>query len=68
MPARLKPCPFCGNEATLIGESLPVGIDLRIECATCNTSFFDRFETDPDAYQKIVDQWNHRPEPDHHPG
>ncbi|CAM3772319.1 hypothetical protein VVYB158_13220 [Vibrio vulnificus CladeA-yb158] len=51
---KLKPCPFCGGEAELIGDQYPY-----IECSSCRVSFSSNHEYEYD-HQSAADRWNER--------
>lgn len=56
-PPKLRVCPFCGNEAYIIGLFVPYDDDeaneYEIGCESCNIHFNMLWE-----YDDIVDLWN----------
>lgn len=55
----LKPCPFCGGEAYIMGMFVPTEDDeinaYAVGCEECDISFQDTWE-----YDDIVKKWNER--------
>lgn len=55
---KLKPCPFCGKQPTLIHPEYP-GEDYVIGCYECCCGFSYERARDPDK-QKVIAAWNRR--------
>lgn len=67
MSDELKPCPFCGGEATPIVGQQPNSGDLSysVACVQCNTAIFRANTKAWNPYKSIkeaVDAWNWRVE------
>lgn len=55
----LRPCPFCGAEATLSGDDHPVWKLARVSCSRCGTGGPGHFHN----REAAVLAWNNRPLP-----
>lgn len=50
-PESLKPCPFCGGEAKLLGKTMS---PWRVRCEKCGTS------TITESKKYVITRWNNR--------
>lgn len=63
--SELKPCPFCGGEATI--EEIPGNPDSNdaycwtAGCKECNIGWYEETKT------KAIEKWNRRAEPENNP-
>lgn len=67
--AKLKPCPFCGEEAKLqtsISSSIPKRATAICYCEYCgsSTKWFKDFERDGTFIDKAIEAWNRRVDDD----
>lgn len=70
MAKRIKPCPFCGEGASIKFQTLVGGMSYWVECNSCDTKSRtvsivaefsgDRLEKEQEAADKAVDNWNER--------
>lgn len=64
--SEIKPCPFCGGEASLHTEACPDGGGTywNVKCRECGASSLGRYISHgnecPLGFQEIRDQWNVR--------
>lgn len=56
--AKLKPCPFCGEDALSV-EDDPAGGVVFIDCHACGMGAWYQWSED---FEKIADAWNRRVE------
>jgi Lar family restriction alleviation protein len=54
--AKLRPCPFCGGEATLVGYGLPAIRTYYVECSQCKAPI-----DDAESEHEAIKKWNTRP-------
>ena len=60
----LKPCPFCGGEATLDRHDIfcDCGVKMEIPMYVMGKESIDGFPTYEEARQEMIDAWNRRTE------
>ncbi len=54
--AELKPCPFCGSEATIVEMDESWYWEWEVYCPECHATFREHFETKAEA----TEAWNRR--------
>ena len=64
--AELKPCPFCGNEGTLVTRYLNRGKMVAVLCQDCGASarafLTEDYFIEDEAERKAIEAWNRRAE------
>lgn len=68
----LKPCPFCGGEASAYTEDNGEGFDYNyVKCTICGAGFeyqtghitgerYDEITNEEDSMKALIDNWNNR--------
>lgn len=59
MDRELKPCPFCGGEANIIGGKTDAYTFYYVICSVCNTRSGDVFKG-LEGEKKARETWNRR--------
>lgn len=68
MTRELKPCPFCGGDASIARDHCidGGGIFLSVKCHTCRAKSGEKYHSHgndcPQTYQEVRDAWNTRAE------
>ncbi len=53
MSEKLKPCPFCGSQVSMLKRFFGVGT--VFECETCKTRFIFPWDKDPEEWNRRAD-------------